>query len=61
MTPRQIVVDKCAFEGINLDLLCEFARCHLLLVSDTLLYECGTSKRRKTKSLLDRYDTLNRE
>lgn len=42
--PRQIVIDKDAFIGINLDALCEFAKTYLLLLSDTLLYECATAE-----------------
>jgi len=43
MKPKQIVIDKEAFIRIKLDALCDFARNHLLLLSDTLLYECATT------------------
>lgn len=57
-TARQIVVDKDAFIGINLDALCKFAESHFLLLSDTLLYECATATRQVPKSLLRRYECI---
>jgi len=57
---KQVVIDKSAFDGIRTDALCGFARCHVLLVSDTLLYECATSDERRKKGL-DRYEKLVRD
>ncbi|MGD8786804.1 MAG: hypothetical protein PVJ60_05230 [Phycisphaerales bacterium] len=50
---KQIVIDKDAFIGINLKKLCTFAKDHLLLVCDTLLYECITTKSTGSGKLLD--------
>jgi hypothetical protein len=58
--PREIVIDQCAFEGSRLDALCKFAGCHLVLASDTLLYESASSDRRARKHLLQRYGKLIR-
>jgi hypothetical protein len=57
--PKQIVIDKSAFQGIRLDSLCNFAKHHLLLVSDSLLYECATAdknKRQDPADLLAKYE-----
>lgn len=40
--PRQIVIDKCAFQAIKLDAFCGFAATHVLIVPDVLCYECHT-------------------
>jgi hypothetical protein len=58
--PKQIVLDKCAFQGINLAALCEFAKYHPLLLSDALLYECASSPTRLERKYLDRYEKLIR-
>jgi hypothetical protein len=52
--PKQIVIDKDAFIGIDLDTLCEFAKHHFVLVSETLLYECATSPALRRRRLLSR-------
>ncbi|MBN2129856.1 MAG: hypothetical protein JW741_10185 [Sedimentisphaerales bacterium] len=54
MKPKQIVIDKSAFDGIKLDNLCAFAKNHCLLVSEVLLYECATSSALKKRELLGR-------
>ena len=62
--PKQIVVDKSAFQGIKLDSLCNFAKHHLLLVSDSLLYECATAEKNKRQDptdLLAKYECLIKE
>jgi len=59
--PRQIVLDKSAFQGIRLDSLCSFAKQHLLLASDSLFYECATaekSERQDPADLLAKYECL---
>ena len=59
--PRQIVIDKSAFQGIGLDSLCSFAKQHLLLVSDSLLYECATAEKNERQDpadLLAKYECL---
>ena len=56
--PKQIIVDKDALVGININDLCDFARNHLMLCSDTLLYECATTSESKRKNMLDRCDRL---
>lgn len=50
--PKQIVVDKDAFIRIGMDALCDFAADHLLLVCDTLLYECATTSKSNPKERL---------
>ncbi|NLZ05369.1 MAG: hypothetical protein GXY19_09370 [Phycisphaerae bacterium] len=52
--PRQIVLDKSAFDGTKIDALRDFAKLHPLLVSEVLLYESGTSQRFKDRQLLSR-------
>jgi hypothetical protein len=59
--PKQIVIDKSAFEAINLDALCDFAKHHLLVAPGVLLYECATSPRRQERKLLQRYERLIKE
>jgi len=57
--PKQIIIDKSAFQGIRLDSLCDFAKHHFLLVSDSLLYECATAdknKRQDPADLLAKYE-----
>jgi hypothetical protein len=59
--PKQIVIDKSAFQGIKLDSLCKFVKHHLLLVSDSLLYECATAEKNKRQDpadLVARYECL---
>ena len=56
--PKQIVVDKDAFVGININDLCDFARNHLMLACDTLLYECTTASKQEPRDMLDRYKKL---
>ncbi len=56
--PKQIIVDKDALVGINIGDLCGFARNHLLLCSDTLLYECATTSASERKNMLYRCDRL---
>ena len=48
--PKQIVIDKDALIGINLNKLCDFAKGHLLLACDTLLYECTTTSESNRKN-----------
>ena len=59
MTPRpkQVVIDKSAFVGINLDALCEFAGWHLLILPSVLHDECVTNED-KAAQLLDRYERV---
>ncbi|HUV66966.1 MAG TPA: hypothetical protein VMW24_23975 [Sedimentisphaerales bacterium] len=56
--PKQIIVDKDALVGINIGDLCDFARNHFLLCSDTLLYECATTSESERKNMLSRCDRL---
>lgn len=53
MTPKQIIIDKDAFVGIALNRLKGFAANHVLLVCDTLLYECLTSADTESRRPLD--------
>jgi len=55
---KQIVIDKEAFIRIGTDKLCSFAHNHLLLVCDTLLYECATTCESKRKDMLCCCDLL---
>ncbi len=52
MKPKQIVIDKDAFTGINFDRLCNFAKNHLLILPDILCYECHTDFRIKPRRTL---------
>ena len=61
---RQIIVDKEALVGININALCDFARSHFLILPDDLYYECVTADKEKTEKkkadkkkqeLLDRF------
>jgi hypothetical protein len=52
--PRQIVIDKNAFQGTTLNKLRTFAKKHALLICDTLLYECGTTGSRNAAQALQR-------
>jgi hypothetical protein len=59
--PKQIVLDKSAFiafTGHEFDALCDFSRHHVLLLSDTLLYECTTATRQSPEDLLRKYECL---
>jgi len=53
--PKQIVVDKDALVGININDLCDFAQNHLMLGCDTLLYECATASKQEPRDMLERY------
>ena len=53
--PKQIIIDKDAFIGININKLCNFAQNHLMLVCDTLLYECATASKQEPRDMLERY------
>jgi hypothetical protein len=53
--PKQIIVDKDALVGININDLCDFAQNHLMLGCDTLLYECATASKQKPREMLERY------
>jgi len=59
--PKQIVLDKDAFIGINLGVLCDFAKHHFLIAPGVLLYECVTSEACEKKRLLERYERLIKE
>lgn len=56
--PKQIVVDKVALVGINIDELCNFAKNHLMLGCDTLLYECATTSESRRKDMISRYKRI---
>ncbi|MHC4546816.1 MAG: hypothetical protein ACYSYL_20240 [Planctomycetota bacterium] len=53
-------MDKDVFLGIEFNVLRDFARNHILLVCDTLLYECVTAKHMRDRMLLDRCRNLIR-
>ncbi len=53
--PKQIVVDKDALVGVNIKDLCDFAKNHLMLGCDTLLYECATASKQEPRDMLERY------
>jgi len=55
---KQIVIDKNALIGINLNELCEFCKNHLMLACDTLLYECATTSEPDRKDILHRYKRI---
>ena len=61
MKPKQVVLDKDAFIGINLERVWDFAKHHFLIAPGVLLYECAMSPDREKKKLLHRYETLIRE
>lgn len=42
--PKQIIIDKDAFVGINLDELCNFARNHILILPRVLYDECAKNE-----------------
>ncbi|MCK4292221.1 MAG: hypothetical protein KAY65_03425, partial [Planctomycetes bacterium] len=44
MTPKQIIIDKDAFVGINLDALCNFAGDHFLILPRVLHDECADNE-----------------
>lgn len=53
---------KTALVGINIKALCDFAKNHTLLVSDTLLYECATTRKgHSPRKLLSRCQALIKE
>jgi len=56
--PKQIIIDKDAFIGLNIDDLCAFTQKHLVLLCDTLLYECATASKQEPGDLLERYRKL---
>ncbi len=43
MRPKQIIIDKDMFRGINLNALCDFTWNHFLILPDVLYYECVTA------------------
>ena len=43
--PKQVVIDKCAFQGTNDDRLCSFAMNHVLVLPHDLYGEIVTSKK----------------
>ncbi len=56
--PKQIVLDKSAFNAYTyvrrgFDQLCQFSKDHILLLSDTLLYECVTAEKNKKQDPAD--------
>jgi hypothetical protein len=53
--PKQIIVDKDALIGININDLCNFAQNHLIIGCDTLLYECATATEARRPDMLSRY------
>ena len=54
--PKQIVIDKCVFEGHRADVLCGFARNHFLILSNLLYGEIITNpKKHKRERLLRRF------
>jgi hypothetical protein len=55
---KQIIVDKEALVGLNVDALCDFVQNHLVLGCDTLLYECATTSQSKRSHMLSRYQRL---
>jgi hypothetical protein len=55
---KQIIVDKDAFIGINISDLCNFAKNHLVLGCDALLYECATTSEARRMEMLSRYKKL---
>jgi hypothetical protein len=62
--PKQIVIDKntlVAFAGRRFGELCSFARQHVLLLPDTLLYECTTTTRQSPTTLVDKCERLIKE
>jgi hypothetical protein len=56
--PMQIVVDKEALISVNIDKLCNLAKKHYLLASDTLLYECATTTQSNRENMLHRYKRI---
>jgi len=56
--PKQIILDKEALVGININDLCDFAQNHLVLGCDVLLYECATTSEAKRPDMLSRYKQL---
>ena len=55
---KQIIVDKEALVGINIDALCGFAQNHLMLCCDALMYECATTSEARRTEMLSRYKRL---
>jgi hypothetical protein len=58
MNLKQITIDKDAFIGIDLDVLCSFAKNHFLILPEVLIYECMTSDEMKKRRLLERCKTV---
>jgi hypothetical protein len=56
--PKQIIVDKEALVGININNLCDFTQNHIVLCSDTLFYECATTFEARRTEILSRYKQL---
>jgi hypothetical protein len=55
--PKQIVLDKSAFQGTGLDALREFARRHFLVLPHVLLDECLTSEK-QAERLRSQYEQM---
>lgn len=47
MKPKPIIIDKDAFEGMNLNDLCNFARDHFLILPMVLHDECAKNKEKR--------------
>jgi hypothetical protein len=61
---KQIVIDKNVFVAYmrrTFDELCDFAKQHILLLSDSLLYECATATKQNPAALLAKCDHLIKE
>jgi hypothetical protein len=61
VTPKQIIIDKDAFVGIKLRDLCTFAGDHILLLCDTLWYECATTDKQDPGNLTSKCKHLVEE
>ena len=57
MKPKQIILDKSAFVGINLNALCEFAEHHFLILPSVLHDECVTNEYQAAE-LRERYERI---
>jgi len=55
MKPKQIVIDKCAFQGTPTRHLYAFAAKHWLVLPEILLYECATDENDTGHALLRRF------
>jgi hypothetical protein len=62
--PEQIVIDKDVFityMKCRFDELCDFSKQHILLLSDTLLYECATATKQNPAALVRKCECLIKE